>query len=157
MQRIIDDQREYLAQQDPDILKGSAVVYRGGRIDRQDKPAAQQKTIDDAGLTAYLRKKFPGEADVLASEVQVITGGFSKTTVLFTKRSAGNAPERLVLRKDLPVPFMEKAIADEFPLIKKLHDAGMKVAKPRWLESDASYFDGSFLVSDCVAGTTNIQ
>ena len=156
LQQIVHDQRDYLALQDPDILKGIAVVYQAGRIyrDQKDQPPAKP-VFDDDSVGNYLRKKFPDAEGVSASGVKVLTGGFSKVTVLFTKNEKGAPAANLVLRRDLPVPFMKKAVLDEFPLLQRLHRAGVRVAEPCWTESDNGVFGGAFMVSRCVAGTSN--
>jgi aminoglycoside phosphotransferase (APT) family kinase protein len=61
----------------------------------------------------------------------------------------------LVIRKDLPVPLMDKTVVNEFGLLQRLHAAGFPVAEPLWLETDAQRFGGAFIVSRRVAGTSD--
>ena len=150
---ILDSQRDYLALVDPDTLKGIAVVYQGGRIYREQKEAPKA-LIDEASVSAALRHQFP-DAEVTASKVKVLAGGFSKVTALFTKDTKGAASESLVMRRDLPQPFMNRPVVNEFPLLQKVYREGVRVAEPCWIEADARYVGGAFMVSRQVSGSSN--
>lgn len=153
---LLDVERRFYISQDPDVAAGSAVVYRGGRIEgRKHEVHAVFADVDEAGLTAYLRKR-TGRDDVAATDVKQIPGGFSKETIFFTLTDAADgSSQNLVIRKDLPTPLIEKTVVDEFPLLTKIFATGFPVAEPLWLEADASLFDGAFIVSRRVAGTND--
>jgi aminoglycoside phosphotransferase (APT) family kinase protein len=156
LRHIVDTQREFLAAQDPDILKGSYVCYQGGRIDEERLPArphALGKELTEATLTQHLQGRFPG---CRVEKLSVMAGGFSKTTVFFTLIQANGQSESFVIRKDLPVEF-NSSVAYEFPLLQKLHQAGFAVAEPVWLEDDPAPFGGRFLVSRRVGGSTDFS
>ena len=160
LSQIVEYQERFLIAQDPNIVKGSADAYRGGKIDRSDKAVEQQPAavITDESLTHYLRQKFPESPDIKASSVRVLSGGFSKTTILFHMHKPAEGEIPFVIRKDLSADFltMEKTVVDEYPLIEKVYHAGLKVAEPCWLEEDKTCFNGSFIVSKAVPGTSNI-
>ncbi len=151
---IVEAQRTFLAAQDPDILKGSYVCYQGGRIEEErqvERPALFGAEINDATLTAHLQKQFPGSR---VGKVSTMAGGFSKTTIFFTLVHASGEAEALVIRKDLPAE-LNSSVADEFPLLQKLYQAGFPVAEPRFLEADPKPFGGCFMASRRVSGTTD--
>ena len=157
LRAMVAAEKSFYLALDPDISGGSQVVYRGGRIDNAPPPApAPGPVLDEAGLTAYLRRRL-GRADVSAGELRAIPGGFSKFTLFFTLHdSQAPAPRQLVLRQDMKFRFLGKTVTDEFGLLGKLHQAGLPVAAPLWLEEDASLFGGAFIVSARVAGDANV-
>lgn len=161
LSKIVSTQIDFLSAQDPDILNGSTVVYRGGRIDRSQghAPKAPPPPISENTLTSYLRGKLPDAAKISVNAVKILPGGFSKTTVIFEYSRPGQQAQRCVIRKDLSADFlmMGKSAVDEYPLLEKLYAAGLKVARPLWLEQDKSVFNGSFFVSEAVSGTSDIQ
>ena len=154
--RLIETQAEFLAAQDPDILKGSYVCYQGGRIDEErpyQRPALLGAEITEASLTQHLQKQFPA---CHVEKLSVMAGGFSKTTIFFTRVNANGESESLVMRKDLPVYF-NSSVDYEFPLLKQIHKAGFPVAEPLWLEEDPAPFGGRFMVSRRVKGSTDFS
>jgi aminoglycoside phosphotransferase (APT) family kinase protein len=60
-----------------------------------------------------------------------------------------------VIRKDMPVPFIDKTVVNEFGPLQHLHALGFPVAKALWLEDDAAVFGGRFIVSERVPGSSN--
>jgi len=160
LERIVSSQADFLATQDPDIRHGSAVVYRGGKIDRaKHPPPASDAPIDNDSLTTYLRARFPDSPGIHASAVTVLAGGFSKNTILFDLQRPGGAVEPCVMRKDMSADFlfMEKSVVDEYPLLEKVYQAGLNVATPLWLEREKHWFNGSFFISRAVPGTSDIN
>ncbi|MFT7529869.1 MAG: aminoglycoside phosphotransferase (APT) family kinase protein [Gammaproteobacteria bacterium] len=160
LRKIVTTQADFYASQDPNILKGSADVYRGGRIDRPEKVDEVDKfdEITDATLTKYLQYKFPEIPEIFATSVSILLGGFSKTTILFDLHKPDMIVEHCVIRKDLSSDFlmMEKTVIDEYPLLEKVFKAGLNVAEPLWIETNKSWLNGSFIVSRVVAGTSDI-
>jgi aminoglycoside phosphotransferase (APT) family kinase protein len=154
---IIAMEKAFFVAHDPDILQGSQVAYRGGRIDHETPvPRAEPwPVIDESSLSGYLHRRF-GRDDVRAEGIRAIPGGFSKGTVFFTLVDDAEQTRRdLVMRKDIPLPFIDKTVADEFGLLQALHQRGFPVAKPMWLETDLEYLGASFIVSERVRGTSN--
>lgn len=160
LQKIVATQTAFLAAQDPNILEGSADVYRGGKIDRSKKVevAPPVAPITDGTVTAYLQAKFPDVPGICARAVNVLGGGFSKNTILFDIHKPGGLVEPCVIRKDMSADFlmMEKTVIDEYPILEKVYRAGLRVAEPLWLETDKSWFNGAFIVSRAVPGTSDI-
>ena len=157
LERIVELEKAFYISQDADIAAGSAVVYRGGRIE-SEPPAAPRRwpEIDAESLTVYLRTRF-NRADIAATKVRPIAGGFSKETIFFTLVDERSGTDRnLVIRKDMPVPFINKSVVNEFPLLEQLHKRGFPVAEPLWLETNRDLFGGRFIVSARVAGTSDV-
>lgn len=156
LRRMVQAQQDFLAAQDPDILKGSYVCYQGGRIEEERpvaRPALYGAPITEATLTQHLQKQFPG---CRVEKMSVMAGGFSKTTIFFTLAHASGESESLVIRKDLPVDYTSN-VDFEFPLLQHVFKAGFPVAEPLWLESDPRTFGGRFMVSRRVSGSTDIS
>jgi aminoglycoside phosphotransferase (APT) family kinase protein len=93
--------------------------------------------------------------DVSAIEVSQVPGGFSKDTIFFTIIDAQAPAQKLVIRKDLQVPLIDKSVINEFDLLTRLHALRFPVAEPLWLETEADIFAGAFIVSRRVAGTSD--
>ena len=74
-----------------------------------------------------------GESDALViTEVTPLSGGYSKQTILVELKNATSLPEQIVLRHDRPESPVGTSVSVEFPLLKVLHAAGVKVPRP-WM------------------------
>nr|WP_087573242.1 phosphotransferase family protein [Sphingomonas sp. CDS-1] len=123
---------------------------------RLSPPSAQDEARSDAELfsneaiSAYLSARFPVRAPVGVENMRRLSGGFSKTTVLFDAVYADGVREELVIRAD-PLQgllFLEAShVENEFPALKVVFKAGLPVAEPLWLEADESRMGRRFLVS----------
>ncbi|SCW72054.1 Phosphotransferase enzyme family protein [Sphingobium faniae] len=103
------------------------------------------------GLAAYLDAR--GMA--LLSHNKLV-GGFQKDTILLSVSQNGGESD-LVIRAQRPDRFVRLDagyVVDEFAIVKTIHDCGGTVARPLWVESDASCLGAAFMVSDRVAGRT---
>lgn len=155
LEAFVAFEKAFHVAQDADILLGSQVAYRGGRIDAEPPRTRTESwpAVDAPALTAYLRRHL-GRENVHADGIRAIPGGFSKETVFFTLVD-GASRRDLVMRKDMAVPFVDKTVTNEFGPLKALHALGFPVARPLWLETDTTVFGAPFLVSERVAGTSN--
>ena len=157
LQNVVQLEKNFFLSQDADIAAGTQVAYRGGRIDAESESTRVELAppLDAQTLTAYLQRRMQRN-DVNATNVRTIPGGFSKLTMFFTlvDEAAGSNAD-LVIRKDMPLPFIENTVVNEFGLLQKLHGLGFPVAKPLWLESEHAIFGGCFIVSERVAGTSD--
>ena len=155
--RVVQLEKNFFLSQDADIAAGSQVVYRGGRIESEGETtrAGSAPPLNAATLTIYLQRRLQRK-DVQAVNVRIIPGGFSKLTMFFTLVDEAAATSAdLVIRKDMPLPFIENTVVNEFGLLQKLHGLGFPIAKPMWLETDRAVFGGCFIVSERVAGTSD--
>ncbi len=157
LNRLIGNERAYLAAQDPDITGGSVVVFRGGRIETERGLAktAIDAAPSEAVLTRYFQK-IRDDSNVSVRDVRIIPGGFSKSTIFFDLITSGVA-EPLVMRKDMSLPFMNKTVLNEFPMLQHLYEAGFPVAEPLWLEKSREPCGSPFIISRRVAGTSDFQ
>lgn len=157
LENLIAMEKAFYLSHDPDIRHGSIVAYRGGRIDGEAVPARSEPwpAVTAEALTAYLRQHFQRDS-VHAEAVRLVPGGFSKETLFFTAvDAAANTRQDLVMRKDMPLPFIDQTVADEFDLLRALHARGFPVARPLWLEADTQALGAPFLVSERVGGSSN--
>ena len=155
VQRLLELQREFMASQDPDIRKGSYVVYQGGKVDADRVPLPPRigGELTAELLTARAQGPYPGAR---VQDVSFAPGGFSKTTAFFTLILPSGERQSLVLRKDLPVEFVSSVVY-EFPLLQRLYQIGFPVAEPVWLEEDPSIAGGCFMVSRRAAGSVDFR
>lgn len=124
-------------------------AYRNGRAegaDRHDPRAG----ITAERLEAYLRAHRGEWADPRVISFRMVPGGFSKITVLAEVQDGDNPPEGIALRIE-PERRMASLegmlVAGEYPLVLYAHRAGLPVAEPLFLESDASHLGLPFMVS----------
>jgi len=123
---------------------------------RQPTPPVPGEDRGDANLFtaetigAYLSARFPDRAPVAVENMRRLSGGFSKTTVLFDAVYADGGRDELVIRAD-PLQgllFLEAAhVENEFPALRAVYNAGLPVSEPLWLEADETRMGRRFLVS----------
>jgi aminoglycoside phosphotransferase (APT) family kinase protein len=124
------------------------------RLTRAEDPAtaaaqpASQFSVEN--IAQYLRGRFPEWGSLEVSNLQLLTGGFSKATVLFDVEAAIGGRQSLVIRAEQPMSllFLDGAkVANEFFVLKLARELGMPVAEPLWLEKNDAALGSSFLVS----------
>lgn len=106
-------------------------------------------------MCQYLKHRFPEWKDIKVTRLHKLPGGFSKTTVFFETNDQVNGKQSLVMRAEKQyTPFhMDGAdIRNEFYVLKFVHQSGIKVAEPLWLEEDESILGMRFLVSKSMEG-----
>ncbi|MET0986453.1 MAG: phosphotransferase family protein, partial [Steroidobacteraceae bacterium] len=115
-------------------------------------PAAAQQTSAmsaeriQADLSTYLQRRFPELSEQPIKALRIMPGGRSKRTVIFELEHNPVLPSRLVLRSDLVAGQMGTSVADEYPLLTRLHAAGLPVPQPLLLETDPSILNGMFMI-----------
>ena len=103
----------------------------------------------------YLRKRFPECASLELARFTLLSGGFSKTTILLETSEEVSGHQSLVIRAEQDHNLLFYGGADvrrEYPMIKLMHQAGVPVAEPLWLESDPGHLGNRFIVSRRVEG-----
>lgn len=101
-------------------------------------------------LTGYLQQRFLERPDIGVTKLQLVPGGYSKTTILFDTHDRHNGDQSLVIRAEKsPTPFhMDGSdVTNEYSVLKLAYESGIPVAEPLWLEADASRLGARFLVS----------
>lgn len=89
------------------------------------------------------------------SDMRPLAGGASRDSWALTAHS-GDQTLALVLRKDLPTTMNENALTrrEEFGLMRVAYDAGVKVARLRYVCDDASVLGSPFFLMDFVRGVS---
>jgi aminoglycoside phosphotransferase (APT) family kinase protein len=103
-----------------------------------------------ARLESFLRQQGVA-ARVLGA--RQLTGGASRDTWSVDAEIDG-APAGLVVRRDMGGEIQDEALARsaEFEVLRRAYDAGVTVARPRWLCEDATVLGAPFFVMDRLSG-----
>jgi aminoglycoside phosphotransferase (APT) family kinase protein len=123
--------------------------FKASSVPSIDEPLTQEM------LQTYLRRRFPKRPQMRVVDFKPLIGGLQKLTIVFdTEDEAGNS-ESLVLRGERPDRFVTLdfgLIADEYEVVKVAFAAGLPIAEPLWLETDAAELGRRFMVSRKVLG-----
>lgn len=135
---------------------GSEMAFRisGGEALTVEGP--QDVAVTEQHLTAILRHHLPDYPEVRCTGLQLIPGGNSKDTILFTTEGAPGL-EQLVMRKDLLASSFGDTVVDEYPILVSLYNSGFPVARPIFCETSDSPLGAPFLVSARVPGVTAVS
>jgi aminoglycoside phosphotransferase (APT) family kinase protein len=153
--RLVEAEVRFHASLDPESAADIASAYHGGKGGKSgDSERTENVTADS--LTAYLRRRFPEQVEVKASDVQTLAGGMGKDTILFEMSGHPQYAGPLVMRKDLPVLALEVSAVDEFELLQAAHEAGVNVPEPLWAEHDSKALGSRFIVVRRARGTVAI-
>jgi aminoglycoside phosphotransferase (APT) family kinase protein len=128
---------------------------RHGALGPARPPSAAQHFTRES-LQAYLRHKFPAWANLEVRAVRLLPGGFSKRTVLIDIRDDRNGAQSLVMRVEQPPRFGfwdGDQVENEFLVLQMVHEAGLPVPEPLWLETDTRHVGQKFLVSRRAPGS----
>lgn len=90
---------------------------------------------NESALADWLREFCAESPDLEVSALKVIPGGFSKQTVFAQVQKADHIGEQVVLRVDRPESPLQTTVLAEYPLLKVLHAAGVRVPRPLALDS----------------------
>ena len=135
---------------DPAIAGGTAVTYKGGRSDQEERAPADKLTAET--LQAYVRRRFPDKPATEVVAFKKLAGGYSKETYLVTLGGSGVPEQRLVLRKDGVGLPTGGSVVNEFGVIKLARAHDIPAPNPLWLEPDESVFGTAVLAVDFVSG-----
>lgn len=121
----------------------------------QSMPPIEPDDADEARYSAeriahYLRGRWPEWGVLRVANVHRLSGGFSKSTVLFDVDSQTEGHQSLVIRAEQKVPllFFDGAQARyEFHLLRCVRRAGVPVAEPLWFDDSDSAFGVPLMVS----------
>jgi aminoglycoside phosphotransferase (APT) family kinase protein len=104
--------------------------------------------IDPKALQAFLRVRLSC-ANLEVCDFRQALGGRSRQTALFKLNNANGGADDLVVQRSLPglEPGPEFAsVAGQFEVLKRLHDAGMKVPKPLCFDAGTKDLGSPFLI-----------
>ena len=108
-------------------------------------------------IERYLRGRFPDQVGLSVRDVSVLAGGFSKKTLLVELAGELLGSNALVIRAEQPPRFEfwdGDQVKNEFVVLKLVHEAGLPVAEPLWLEADVGHLGQPFLVSRKAPGSS---
>ena len=103
----------------------------------------------------YLRGRFPERRGLHVVQLRHLVGGYQKITAMFDIADDSGKRESLVLRSEKDDRFITLDagnVVDEFDVVRVAYDAGVPVAEPLWLETDASKLGHRFFVSRKMPG-----
>ncbi|MET0660379.1 MAG: phosphotransferase, partial [Steroidobacteraceae bacterium] len=105
-------------------------------------------------IQAYLRTRFPNSPDLKVRSFKPYTGGSSKLSAALHVTDCSDLPTKLVFRQDRSVNVTGgPSVVNEFALLRRLHQLGLKVPKPHLLEASAGPMGSPFLIVSRVTGS----
>ena len=145
LDRIRDLLVSYHEKMDPVVSVGTRSTYSGGRGDKRGDDAADiLNELTAEVLEEWLHRSGNAPADSRVSEFRQLMGGYSKATYIATIAGDG-AQSSIVIRKDsLGLPT-GSSVTSEFPVLGQMHEIGIPVPAPLWIEPDATLCDGAFM------------
>jgi aminoglycoside phosphotransferase (APT) family kinase protein len=156
LRQLIEGEVRFHAALDPESASDIASAYHGGKSGKHENATAEPPSVTAETLTRYLRRRFPQHPAVGAGNVQTLTGGMGKDTILFELTGHPQYSGPLVMRKDLRVLSLDVSAVDEFALLQAVHAAGVSVPEPLWAEHDSSQLGTRFIVVRRARGSVAI-
>jgi len=126
----------------------STRARRGSAQENGEQISRDAFTVES--VERYLGKRFPDRLIPHVTALRKLTGGFSKSTLMFDVEYPNASRTTLVIRAEQPTSLvlLEGAtIRNEYYVLRLAHAAGLPVATPLWLENDSKHFGVEFLVS----------
>lgn len=106
-------------------------------------------------LEQYLQERFPDWRQLKVKHLEVLSGGFSKLTILLTTADGLNGEQSLVIRANQlrrNIKIDGANIVNEFPLLQYTFEQGIPVAEPLLLERDRQFAGTEFCISRRASG-----
>jgi aminoglycoside phosphotransferase (APT) family kinase protein len=146
LRKVISIEGGYLSGFEQAVKEASA---QGGQQKRVDG-AVEGAAHNEAHLSPYLSSVFGTEVQVVKLETMAL--GYSKTTLLARLQGTSGVPKVVVLRMDRDFDYLGTTVADEFPILRELHNWGIRVPRPYALEPSGVVLGRPFVVVDHVGG-----
>jgi aminoglycoside phosphotransferase (APT) family kinase protein len=163
--RSLDDGRDAGLLKDPrmlaqiqwekDLLDGAMAAMEAIRMAQAEKRENPALMIDQSALQAFLCKRLASDRLRLTQFRQVL-GGRSRQTALFSIADAPGQAKDLVAQRDIPGMAPGPAFASvegQCEVLKRMHEAGLKVPKPVCFESDPAHLGSPFLIVERCRGS----
>lgn len=104
-----------------------------------------------AALEAWLRGK-TGRTDLILGDIRLLSGGAVQRNWRLDLRMDGRV-KSVVLRAGPEIPLREsRSKAQEYAVLRAVHDHGLPVAEPLWLEPTGAVIGREFMVSSHRSG-----
>lgn len=107
---------------------------------------------EQARLLNFIQRQFPKETALQISGMKQIPGGFSKHTLFIDLKNNVELPDCIVMRRD--GPFAGSSVTAEYPIIQRLHAAGVAVPTPFAMDAAGEVYGKPFILVSRAAGTT---
>lgn len=135
----------YHEKMDPVVSAGTRSTYSGGRGDKRDGDAEESvKELTADVLEDWLLRSGNAPAGSRVSEFRQLMGGYSKATYIAAVTGTDGTTS-VVIRKDSPGLPTGSSVVGEFPVLGQMHEIGIPVPAPLWIEPDAGLCDGAFM------------
>jgi aminoglycoside phosphotransferase (APT) family kinase protein len=157
LRKLIDAEVRFHAALDPESAQDIASAYHGGKSGADEAAAPKVPPVTAETLNAYLRRRFPEHSAIAASNLQMLTGGMGKDTILFELSGHPKFSGPLVIRKDLSELSLDVSAVDELPLLQAVFAAGVNAPEPLWAESDPKQLGTRFVVVRRARGSVAIS
>lgn len=108
--------------------------------------------FDREGLERWLNAHLPDAAELRLTAADEVQGGRSKKTVLLTQAGCASLPQHLVLRSDLNAALTGTTVTSEYELLRRLHDAGIRVPRPLYMNPDSAPLGAPFILMQRLPG-----
>lgn len=135
-----------------DFLQAMAANEAAVASRQTDHPGATKPT--PAAIEAYLQRRARDGQPLTLERIGSPLGGYSKDVFVVHLSGPGRPADTIVIRRDLCGGPLESSVENEFGLLQAMHEAGVPVAEPLWMETDASQLGGKLLVLRFVEGQT---
>jgi aminoglycoside phosphotransferase (APT) family kinase protein len=115
----------------------------------------QEADVDMTLLVDDLAAHLSGTGDTRIISLTRLAGGFSRETIAL-QAAKGEDIHSLILRRQRPRGLLEEAgltVLQEYPVIRHLHNAGVPVAEPLWVDPRGRVFGEPYMVMRRVGGT----
>jgi aminoglycoside phosphotransferase (APT) family kinase protein len=124
-------------------LLGVLGEVEAGAVSSVTPSAGGASAPDVSAVSEYLAAKFgPGSR---ATSLSIITGGFSKMTLLVDVVLDGQA-QQIVLRQVMP-GYRRDALRPEFDLVKAVWSPDLPIPEPMWIEEEDTVVGGPFIAN----------
>jgi aminoglycoside phosphotransferase (APT) family kinase protein len=152
--RQIDDRPGTMARDFCDrVCDWEASIYAHSLNDAGNSAPPEADPFTRDAFQAYLRRRFPEWGNPRITSYTVLTGGFSKRTILFEIEADGHGRRSLILRAERAVSLPRFSdIVQEYHLADYLVEAGLPTPAPVWLETDLGHFGWAFAIIEKAEG-----
>ncbi|GLR66011.1 hypothetical protein GCM10010909_06890 [Acidocella aquatica] len=127
---------------------------RAESVERDKRLPALTPDPQAVELTRYLRRRFPKVDAIEVLELRRLPGVNSKDIYFFRVSGLPGWPEDMVLRREPAFNVTRASVADEFDLLRRLHEAGIAVPRVFLEERDPQFMGGAFIVMERSRGET---
>jgi aminoglycoside phosphotransferase (APT) family kinase protein len=138
-----------------DLLDGAIAAIDAVKMAEPAKPDSPSLTINQSALQSFLANRLTNER-LTVTQFRQVLGGRSRQTALFSIADAPGLPQDLVVQRDMPGMPPGPAFASvrgQYEILKRMHDAGLKVPKPVCFELDPAHLGSPFLIVERCRGS----